>query len=128
MPCGRAGRQALSPHMDLQQIMLLAGTCRAWRQLITLTPVHELSAEARRAVLLCGLSTSLPLLQLLQQQAQLLARITDQHSDPLQIQHLSFQPWIPCSGSRTWNGHHVSALRMQAATLCSVVRTGLCPS
>ena len=99
--------QALSPHLDLRQIMLLAGTCRAWRQLITLTPVHELSAEARHAVLPCGLTTNLPLLQLVKQQAQLLAQIAGKHSDPPQIQQLSFEPldsrqriedleWSPC--------------------------------
>ena len=98
---------ALSPHMDLRQIMLLAGTCRAWRQLITLTPVLQLSAEVRHAVLPSGLTTSLPLLQLLKQQAQLLQRITGKHSDPPQIQPLSFEPldpmqqirdleWSPC--------------------------------
>ena len=89
---GAAGAlwQVLQPYLGLRQIMLLAGSCRAWHQLITLTPVRELSEEARRAVIPSGLTCSLPLLPLVKQQAQLIARISGKHGALLRIQHLRF--------------------------------------
>ena len=70
--------------------MQLAGTCRAWHQVIIGNPLHQLSEEAHQAVLPLGLTSSLPLLQLVKQQAQLLAWLRGKHGFAAHIQCLSF--------------------------------------
>ena len=98
--------QVLQPYLSLRQVMLLAGSCRAWHQLIPLTPVCELSEEARQAVIPSGLTSSLPLLPLVQQQAQLIARIRGKDGALPRIQHVSFEapgPKQPISLSLAWS-------------------------
>ena len=87
---GNALRSHTFPLLGLCNVMQLAGTCRAWRQLIEVTPLHELSAEIRRAVLPSGLTSSLPLFQVVKQQAQLLARLRGKHGFTPRVQPLSF--------------------------------------
>ena len=90
-----AGSDALQQHMlpclGLYNLMQLASTCRAWHQLIVDIPLHQLSEEARRDVLPSGLTSSLPLLQLLKQQAQLLARLRGKHGFTPDVQRFSFR-------------------------------------
>ena len=83
-------RHHMLPYLGLHNIMQLVGTCRAWRQLIADTTSHHLSQEARQAVLPSGLTSSLPLLHHLKQQAQLLTRMRGKHDFTPGIQHLSF--------------------------------------
>ncbi len=63
------------PHLDLRSAMLLASTCRAWRHLISLTSPSQMSESSCRALLPSGLTSTLPLLELVQQQAKLLAKL-----------------------------------------------------
>ena len=84
-------RQHMLPCIGLRDIIQLAGTCRAWHQLMMDTPLHQLSEEAHRAVLPLGLTSSLLLLQHVKQQAQLLARLRGKHGFAPGIQHLSFR-------------------------------------
>ena len=79
------------PWLGLFNVMQLAGTCTAWRQLIADTPMHRLSLEARQAVLPSNLISSRQLLQLVKQQAQLLARLRGKHGFTPGIQRLSFR-------------------------------------
>ena len=88
-------RQHMLPCLELRSIMQLAGTCRAWHQHITDIPLPQLSAEARRAVLPSGLTSGLPLLQLVKQQAQLLARLRGKHGFIPRVQRLSFRDHLP---------------------------------
>ena len=84
-------RQYTLPCLRLRNIMHLAGTCRGWHQLITDTPLHQLSEEARRLLLPSGLNSSLPLPQLVKQQAQLLARLRGKGGFTPGIQRLSLK-------------------------------------
>ena len=54
-------RQHMFPCLGLVDIMQLAGTCTAWRQLIIDTPMHQLPDEAQIAVLPSGLTSNLSL-------------------------------------------------------------------
>ena len=90
-------RHYMLPCLRLHNIMQLAGTCRAWQLLIADTTLHHLSQEACQAVLPSDLTTSLPLLQLIKQQAQLLARLRGKHGFTPGIQHLSFSDEPPDS-------------------------------
>ncbi len=84
-------RQYMMPHLDLEPAVALAGTCTACRSLITHTPLHQLSESTRRAVLPAGLTSELGLLELIEQQAQLLARLRGKQSFSPRIQHLIFR-------------------------------------
>ena len=95
-------QQHTIPSLGLRKIMQLAGTCRAWHHFISGTPLCHLSEEARRAVLPSGLTSSLPLLQLVKQQAQLLARLRGKDSFRSGIQRLSFRDDL-LDGSRQGN-------------------------
>ena len=88
---GDALQQHVLTCLGLHNIMQLAGTCKAWRQLIIDTPLHQLSEHARRAVLPSGLTSTLPLLQLVKQQAQLVARLRGKHGFMPHLQHLSLK-------------------------------------
>ena len=72
-------RYYMLPCLGLHNVMQLAGICRAWRQLVADTSLQHLSRETRQAVLPSGLTSGLPLLQLVKQQAQLLARLRGKH-------------------------------------------------
>ena len=72
---GDALRQHMLPILDLQHVMVLASTCRAWHDLINHTPLDQMSASVCRAVLPSGLTCKLLLLELVKRQAHLLARL-----------------------------------------------------
>ena len=122
-PCSRifevndALRQHMFPCLGLRRIVHLAGTCTAWRQLIVDIPQHHLSEEARLAVLPSGLTSKLPLLQLVKQQGQLLAQLRGKHGFTPGIQRLSFLDDLP-DGSRQGSAGggrsaHMPQLRFQ---------------
>ncbi len=71
--------------------MLLASTCRAWHELITEAPVNQLSEQARGSLLPSGLTSALPLLELVKQQNQLMARLRCELAVLPRIQRLSFK-------------------------------------
>ena len=104
-------RQHMLHWLGLLNIMQLAGTCRAWRQLILATPQEQLSEEARRAVLPSGLTSSRPLLQLIKQQAQLLCRLRGKHGFTPGIQRLSFRDEL-LYDSRQGNAQQTKSARM----------------
>ena len=87
---GDALRHYMLPWLGLRNVVQFAGACRACRQLIMDTSLHELSEEARAIVLPSELTSRLPLLQLVKQQAQLMARLKGKHGFTPRIQRLSF--------------------------------------
>ena len=109
-------RGALQQHMSsvlgLRDILHLTGTCRTWHQLIEDFPVHQLSQEARRAVLPPGLKSGLPLLQLVKQQAQLLERLRGKHGFTPGIQHLGFQANL-ADGSQQGHAQQTGSMPLQ---------------
>ena len=88
---GDALRHHMIPCLGLRNIMRLAGTCREWRQLVVDSPLHHLSKQARQAVIPLGLTSSLPLLQVVKQRAQLLARLRGKHGFTPGIKRLRFR-------------------------------------
>ncbi len=87
---GDALRQYMLPFLDLKAIVQLAGSCRSWQHLIAHTSLHQLPDSARQALLPPDLTSDLPLLQLVRQQAQLLGRLQGRDGFSPCIQHLSF--------------------------------------
>ncbi len=83
-------KQYMLLHLDLKHILQLAGTCTAWHQLITATSVHELSKTACQSLLPHGLTSELPLLELIKQQAQLLLRLRGKQAFSAITKHLCF--------------------------------------
>ena len=96
-------RLHMFPCSGLADIMQLAGTCRAWRQLIINIPMDQLPEEAQIAVLPSGLTSNLSLPQLVKQQAQLLARLRGKVGFTPTIQRLSLKKDF-LDGSQTDNG------------------------
>ncbi len=82
--------QPLLSYMSLRHVLLLGTTCRAWHDCLANTPLDQLPKESRRVLLPPGLSSRLPLLELISRQAQLLARIRCKHGVTPEIQHLDF--------------------------------------
>ena len=89
-------------HLDLQHVLLLRATCRIWRQLITPVHLHQLSARSHRLLLSDGLDSDWPLLELVEQQAQLLMRLRGKQSFTPGIQRLSFDH--PANGANAYQG------------------------
>ncbi len=96
---GDALRQRIFPHLDLQHVVALATTCRAWHDLINHTPLDQMSASVCRAVLPSGLTCKLPFLELVKRQAELLARLRGKLGSCVRIQRLSFNEHLPGAGS-----------------------------
>ncbi len=116
--------QALVPHLDLRSLVLLASTCREWHQLIAETPADQLSEQARESLLPSGLTSRLPLRELLEWKAQLLARLRGTADVPPRIQRLSFSGCQPIDqpsrrhshdGARDTSGHIADAADANAA-------------
>ncbi len=57
-------RQYMVLHLDVQHIVQLASSCRAWHELISQTTVNQLSDSVRHALLPLGLTSELPLQEL----------------------------------------------------------------
>ena len=83
-------KQYMLLHLGLKHVMQLAATCTAWHQLITATLVYELSKTACQSLLPHGLTSELPLLELMKQQAQLLLRLRGKQAFSASTQHLCF--------------------------------------
>ena len=107
-------QQHLIPWMALRNIMQIAGTCRAWRQLISNTPLKLLSEEAHRAVLPLGITSSLTLLELVKQQAQLVARLRGKHGFVPDIQRLSLRDDLMMYGRQQGDAQQIAPVRVPA--------------
>ncbi len=83
--------QPLSSYVGLRHMFLLGITCRAWHDCLANAPVDQLPEESRRILLPPGLTSRLPLLELVSRQAQLLAWLRCKHGIFPEIQHLSFE-------------------------------------
>ncbi len=82
-------RHYMLPHLDLQRIVQLASSCRAWHELISHTTVDRVSDSVRHALLPSGLISDLPLLELVEHQAELMARLRCDYGFSPRIQPLS---------------------------------------
>ena len=104
-------RQHMLPYLELRNIMQLAGTCSGWRLLINYSSPDQLSEEARRAVLSSGLTSSLPLLQLIKQQAQLVATLRGKPGFTPRVQRLSLKD-DSVDGSQRGNAQQNRSVRL----------------
>ena len=109
-------RQQMLPCLGLRSVMRLAGTCREWHQLVSETPLHHLSKEARLTLLPPGLTSNLPLLGIVKQQSQLLAGLRGKHGFTPDIQRLSFADDLLKSSQEGDAAHsgYVPPLRFQS--------------
>ncbi len=87
---GDALKQHMLLHLDLKHVLQLAATCTAWHQLITAASVHDLSKPACQSLLPHGVTSELPLLELIKQQAQLLLQLRGKQASSASTKHLSF--------------------------------------
>ncbi len=86
------------PHLDLQHIVQLASSCRTWHELISRTSVDHLSDSVRHALSPWGLTSNLPLLEVVEHQADLLARLRCLHGFSPRIQPLNLSNDLQSSG------------------------------
>ena len=89
-------------HLDLPQLAQLAGTCTAWHQLVMGTPLCQLSQEVHQQVSPSGLTSSHPLLEVLEQQVQLLGQLRGSQRHAIRVQPVSFSE----AASRTVHPRH----------------------
>ncbi len=82
-------RRYMLPHLDLQHIVRLASSSRAWHELTGHAIVDQLSNSVRRTLLPSGLTSDLPLQELVEYQTELLARLRCNHGFSPRIQPLS---------------------------------------
>ena len=117
------------PLLGLCEVMQLAGTCRAWHQLIE---GHSPASAVRTSLPGCAPIRahfqSGPLLQVVKQQAQLLARLQGKHGFTPSFQPLHHDRTTCCKAMHSRAGHNVNfrrssgrllpAPRNQAVGLC----------
>ena len=89
LEAGDALQRCMFPYLSLRHILVLKDACKAWRQLVVNTPVCQLSEEARETLLPSGLTSERSLLELVRQQAGLVARLRGNQGPLPCIQHLS---------------------------------------
>ncbi|KAK9824967.1 hypothetical protein WJX74_011063 [Apatococcus lobatus] len=91
-------RRYLLPHLPFQAIMALSRTGYDWHQLITTTSLQQLPTAALAQILPAGLRSQQPFLEVLQQQATLLAKLRGKRAATTLPLKSSFSTHGPVTG------------------------------
>ena len=82
-------RQHMLPLLTFSEVARLSRTCMDWHQLISTTPVHQLSAECRRGLLPAGVTSYRSFREVLQLRSALMARLRGQLPPNISMRCLS---------------------------------------